>query len=124
MFKFTRAHFKKCVNHPFFQEGHRLAIEYALQNVDISWYRGESKTIEPFMRYGFNSDVWKNLAFTGFKYLPLPYLIAHPDLHYYRTVYGEIHPVVARIQEDANVRNKLLNTPCDIFDPAWLMNSL
>lgn len=125
MFKFTRAHFKQCVDHPLFQEGLRLAIEHGFQSIDKDFYRGDWTLVQPFFDEAMESgsQAWNDKAYALFKDRPLAYFSPCEDPERYIGVSDAPDEMNQRaiesIKRDVKTRQFLLDNSVDRYEPSW-----
>lgn len=73
MFGFQKKHFKQCVDHPLFIEGHRLFIEECSGLNDPNMYQGDPELLKPLASLRERSPEWKAKLYEIFKDKPFPY---------------------------------------------------
>lgn len=136
MFKFTQEHFRKCVGHPLFEEGYKLAVQLGFDwSPKFRAYHGDRKLLEPFKhihqqdwedkrcvptyqvdlpihgtvnsRRGFINQIFKDKPFPYFGYYENPRYREY--FEYELEVYSEA----------LEHRSKLLTQAIDHYEPTW-----
>lgn len=105
MFKFKREHFEKCVDHPLFQEGHKLVFIRKILRGNV--VTGQDETLKDlFKDKGFESGsrAWRNAMYDLYKDYPLCIL-------FQKNIDAD----------EMKIRRKLIRAAKDKCEPSWYM---
>lgn len=123
MFRFTREHFKQCVDHPLFIEGHKLAFLHIFTtrnpycgDMDINVSAEAIKSLNEFRPY---SDEWLEKAYELFGHLPLHKIYPWPDPKRVILEDDEQYTETSKAIALASIHFDIAKKATDRYDPCW-----